>query len=93
MKSSERQALKSQAHSLKPVVIIGSNRLTESVLEEIDRSLLTHELIKVKVSGLEKEDRKACGTEIVKTTGCELIQMIGNILVLYRYNPKKHKGR
>ena len=87
MNSNERQQLKAAAHPLKPVVIIGANGLSESVLEEIDISLKAHELIKVKIHGMEKEDRRACAEQICSPLACELVQHIGNTLVLYRKNP------
>ena len=42
--------LKAQSHSLKPVVIIGNNGLTEAVHQEIECALEAHELIKIKMS-------------------------------------------
>ena len=47
--SAQRQALKARAHDLRPVVLLGAAGLTEMVLREIDRALVSHELIKVKV--------------------------------------------
>ena len=55
----QRRYLKGLAHTLKPVVMIGNSGLTESVLAEIDNALEHHELIKVRVSGQERADRKA----------------------------------
>ena len=43
------QHLKGAAHSLKPVVLLGNNGLTEAVVAEIDYALNHHELIKVKI--------------------------------------------
>ena len=43
-----RLALRSQAHHLDPVVLLGANGLTNAVLHEIDRALNDHELIKEK---------------------------------------------
>ncbi len=44
------QYLKSLAHHLNPVVMIGNNGLTEGVLAEIEQSLSYHELIKIKIA-------------------------------------------
>ena len=54
----EKRSLKKQAHSLKPVVIIGANGLTENVLAEINRALDDHELIKVKIASSNREFRQ-----------------------------------
>ena len=48
--SKELRQLRAQAHSLKPVVTVAGKGLAPSVLEELDRALNDHELIKVKVA-------------------------------------------
>ena len=54
----ERRALRAQAHGLNPVVSISQNGLSESVLNEIGRSLESHELIKIRVYNDEREVRE-----------------------------------
>ena len=48
--SHQRQFLKGQAHDLNPVVLLGSDGLTEGVIKEIDSSIEHHELIKIRVN-------------------------------------------
>ncbi len=85
----ERRALRATAHSLQPVVAISQKGLSAGVLKEIDASLNSHELIKVKVHGIERDDRAALLTEICATLHCAPVQHIGNILILWRENPEK----
>ncbi len=80
--------LKSQAHLLKPVIMVGQSGLTKSVLDEIEVTLNTHELIKIKIRA-EKEDRIQISAQIIEATRAELIQSIGQIIVVYRQNPEK----
>ncbi|MFZ2727263.1 MAG: YhbY family RNA-binding protein [Methylococcaceae bacterium] len=87
MNSVDRRKHKANAHSLKPVVIIGQLGLTEPVLAEIEIALNVHELIKIKVRA-EREQRKDYAEKICAQTGAELIQSIGQIIVIYRLNPK-----
>lgn len=70
---------------------MGDKGLTENVMLEIDLALASHELIKVKAGRLPKEEKKAIADEITKATKSELVQIIGNILVLYRKNSSKNK--
>ncbi|MED7789548.1 ribosome assembly RNA-binding protein YhbY [Francisella sp. 19X1-34] len=91
MEVKQQQKLKAQAHSLKPVVLMGEKGLTENVMLEIDLALASHELIKIKAGRLPKEEKQQIAAEIVKATKSELVQIIGNILVLYRKNPNKKK--
>lgn len=82
------KALKAEAHSKKPVVLIGQKGITESVIAEIDLALNHHELIKVKIAGQERADRQVIANEICEKTNASQIQIIGQILVLYRENEK-----
>ncbi|WP_341503362.1 ribosome assembly RNA-binding protein YhbY [Gallaecimonas sp. GXIMD4217] len=80
----QRQFLKGQAHSLKPVVLLGANGLTEGVLAEIDQALSHHELIKVKAATRDRELKMAIYETIAKELGAAQVQVIGHILVFYR---------
>ncbi|EKT61541.1 ribosome assembly RNA-binding protein YhbY [Providencia sneebia] len=78
------QHLKSLAHHLNPVVMIGNNGLTEGVLAEIELSLTHHELIKVKIAGEDRDTKNLIADAIVRETGAANVQIIGKILVIYR---------
>ena len=80
----QRQYLKSLAHPRQPVVMIGSNGLTASVMKEIELALNAHELIKIKAASNELETRRAWMTEICAGTGASPVQQIGKVLVIYR---------
>ena len=84
LSNKQKQFLKSKAHPLKPVVLLGANGLTEGVLAEIDQALNDHELIKVKVPEEERELRQQIIATIVAESGAEQVQVIGKTLVLYR---------
>ena len=84
----QRRSLRAAAHHLNPVVAISQKGLTPSVLAEIDRCLKAHELIKLRLYGIERENREALFTEICTALDCVQVQHIGNLLVLWRENPK-----
>jgi putative YhbY family RNA-binding protein len=84
----QRRALRATAHHLNPVVSISQKGLTPSVLAEIDRCLKAHELIKLRLYGIEREVREALFIEICTALNCAEVQHIGNLLVLWRENPK-----
>ena len=83
----QRRALRAAAHHLHPVVTVSHQGLTETVKKEIDRSLKAHQLIKVKLLGIEREDREFLLQAICRQVVCAAVQHIGNILVLWRENP------
>jgi RNA-binding protein len=86
--SADKKNFRAQAHTLKPVIMIGQSGLTAAVLAEIELALNTHELIKIRIRA-EREDRKLISEKICAETGAELIQTIGQITVVYRLNPDK----
>ncbi len=80
----ERSALRSQAHALKPVVLIGAEGLTDAVLAEIKVHLAAHELIKIRVFGDERDARVAIYDEICDRLSAAPIQHIGKLLVIWK---------
>lgn len=87
----QQRHLRSQAHHLKPVVLIGQHGLKESVFDEIDIALGAHELIKVRLAAGDREARSEMIGQIVERSGADLVQTIGHIAVLFRRNPDKPK--
>jgi putative YhbY family RNA-binding protein len=84
----ERRALRAAAHHLNPTVAIAGNGLSPTVLKEIDVSLKAHELIKVKLHGIERDERAELLAEICAQLDCAPVQSIGNILILWRPKPE-----
>lgn len=80
----QKRYLKGRAHSLKPVVIVGNNGLTDAVVGEIDQALAHHELVKVRVSGQERADRRQMMDAIAARTDSDLVLVIGHIGGFYR---------
>ena len=89
MNTSLKQTLKAKAHHLKPVILLGAKGLTPAVIEETNIALLSHELIKVKINGAEKEDRRVIADEMCQQLKAELIQLIGSTVIIYRKNKDK----
>lgn len=80
----QRRHLRSLAHHLKPVVMVGDKGITENLLAELDRALEDHELIKVSIAGADKQQRRTLSDALCQNSSAELVQMIGRITVLYR---------
>lgn len=85
----QKQFLKGLAHSLKPVVQLGGNGLTEGVLAEIEHALNFHELIKIKIPTDERDLKKSIIDAIVRETQAFQVQTIGHTLVLYKPSDEK----
>jgi RNA-binding protein len=86
LNGSQRKWLRGQAHSLRPIVQIGRQGLTDGTLREIDFALDTHELIKVQAVA-PKEEKRQMADRIAADLGAETVGMIGHVLILYRRQP------
>lgn len=89
LSNKQKKHLKGLAHSLKPVVLLGQNGLTEGVLAEIENALNFHELIKVKVATDDREMKQLIVDAIVRETEAINVAKIGHIVVLYRQSEEK----
>lgn len=85
----QKQYLKGLAHSLKPVVQLGANGLTEGVMAEIDAALAYHELIKVKVPTDDKEEKALIMDAIIRESGAIKLQVIGHVLIMFKQSDDK----
>jgi RNA-binding protein len=90
--SSDRRSLRGLAHHLDPVVMIGQHGVTPAVLHEIDNALSSHELIKVRVLGDDRDERTGMLTQICDTLSCAPVQHLGKLFILFRPGKKK-KGK
>jgi len=80
--------LRTIGHKLKPVVTIAGNGLSDSVTAELERALNDHELIKLKLAVGSREARSAVTEEICASLGAQLVQSIGNVVVILRRTQK-----
>ena len=88
--SKQKQNLKSLAHSLDPVIRIGKNGLTEQSLVTIEKALADHQLIKIKFLDF-KDEKKNFIKSIEERTDAVLIEVIGNVVILFKENPDSEK--
>jgi RNA-binding protein len=80
----DNKQLRAIGHKLNPVVTVAGKGLNEGVLAELDRALTDHELIKVKLAVGERAAREAVASDICGQTGAELVQAIGNVILILR---------
>ena len=83
----QRRALRARAHALNPVVAISQNGLSDSVMQEISSSLVSHELIKIRVFNDDREVREQYLASICEQLDAAPVQHISKLLVVWRPNP------
>lgn len=86
LSNNQKKYLKGIAHGLNPMIMIGANGVTDSVMAELDSTLTHHELLKIKIASNDRIERAAMVEHIVQQTGALLVQTIGKTCVIYRQN-------
>ena len=82
----QRSFLRGEANSLDPYVHMGKEGLNEAVYEKIDEVLDDHELVKIRVLDNSLEDINEVAHEVCNQLGAELVQVIGNVFIIFRRN-------
>ncbi|MFL1405697.1 ribosome assembly RNA-binding protein YhbY [Marinobacter sp. M1N3S26] len=92
LSAAQRREYRAIAHNLKPIIIIGDKGLSDGLVQELERALDDHELIKVKVASNDRDARGEVIDALCQQSGAELVQTIGKIAIILRRakqpNPK-----
>ena len=91
LSNAQKKFLRKLGHSLSPVVYIGKEGLSETVVAAIDEALDFHELLKIKIVNTDKISKHEAADQIPEVTRSQLVQLIGKTLLIYRRNNKKKK--
>lgn len=83
--------MRALGHELHAIVQVGRDGIDDGLVAAIDRALLDHELIKVKVgeAARESEARDAIASELAARTRSEVAQVLGYTVLLYRARPEE----
>ncbi len=87
LSSKQRAQLRAEANGLDPIFQIGKEGVTESVIAQIEDTFNTRELFKVKVHlETSPETPKEIAFKIAEATRCDVVQVVGGTIVLFRIN-------
>lgn len=89
LNANQKRYLRSLAHDLKPVILVGQKGVTEALLKELDLALAHHELVKVRLADDDRESRASSIERIGNEAHAEIVQTIGRIACFYRRNPDR----
>jgi RNA-binding protein len=82
----QKKHLRRLAHPMHPIVMLGNAGLTDGVVNELERTLTDHELVKVAARVGDRDARDAALGALATRTSSEIVQRIGNVGVFYRRN-------
>ncbi|WP_027963501.1 ribosome assembly RNA-binding protein YhbY [Halalkalibacillus halophilus] len=80
----QKRYLRKEAHHLNPIFQIGKSGVNENMVVQISEALEKRELIKVSILQNSMEDKNEAASMISQKTNAHIVQVIGNIIVLYR---------
>jgi len=81
--------LRGLGHHLKPIIMLGREGITDTVIAAVNVVLDARELIKVKVgSGCSLDRKEASATLAARTFSAE-VQVLGKTILLFRQNPDR----
>jgi RNA-binding protein len=83
----QKKHLRRLAHPMHPIVMLGNAGLTDGVVNELERALTDHELVKVGARVGDRDARNDALATLAAKTSSELVQRIGNVGVFYRRRP------
>lgn len=89
LNGAQRRHLRSLAHPLKPVVIVGEAGISDTVLSALDDALAAHELVKIRLR--QPPDKKEAARQLADASRSALCGIVGHTVVLYRPDPQKPK--
>ncbi|HZG72550.1 MAG TPA: ribosome assembly RNA-binding protein YhbY [Chondromyces sp.] len=87
----QKRFLRSEAHHLDPIFQVGKGGVNENMIKQIADVLEARELIKVSVLQNCEEDKETVAGALSKGAKAEIVQIIGNTIVLYKESKENKK--
>ncbi|MGM8214181.1 ribosome assembly RNA-binding protein YhbY [Bacillaceae bacterium W0354] len=80
----QKRFLRKEAHHLNPIFQVGKSGVNDQLIVSINEALEKRELIKVTVLQNCLDDKDEVAQQLSDGTNSEIVQVIGNIIVLYK---------
>jgi len=87
--NTQKKYLNKQANPIKPIYQIGKEGISQNLITGISEALEVHELIKVKLLETCPVDTNEAVIVISAGCKCEVVNVIGRTIILYRKSKKK----
>ncbi len=80
----QKRFLRSEAHHLSPIFQVGKGGVNENMIKQIEEALEKRELMKISILQNCEEEKTEVAQELSQGAGAEIVQVIGNTIVLYK---------
>jgi RNA-binding protein len=85
----QKRYLRSKAHHLDSIFQVGKGGVNENMVKQVAEALEARELFKISVLQNCEEDKNVVAEQLAKGTGADIVQIIGNTIVLYKESAEK----
>jgi RNA-binding protein len=89
----QKSFLRGLGQTLDPALKLGKGGLTPTFFSELQRQLRTHELVKLRFLGAEREERTTLCAQIADEGRCVCVGAVGHTALFYRQNPEPAERR
>lgn len=87
----QKRFLRGMANQLQPIFQVGKGGVNSNMLTQVSEALEARELIKISILPNCEDDRHRVATKLSEGTMAEIVQVIGNTIILYKEaNENKH---
>lgn len=86
LSTADKKKYRTIGHQLDPIVTISENGISDGVINELNRALTDHELVKVKLAIGDRDAREEVARVIAGEVRAEVVQKIGKVVLLLRRN-------
>jgi len=89
--ANQKRQLKGLASTLDTKYQVGKNEISDTVIAMLDKALTARELIKIDVMKAVTSPIMELALDLSSKLNAELVQVVGRVIVLYRYSKDNHK--
>ncbi|GAA0432105.1 MAG: ribosome assembly RNA-binding protein YhbY [Bacillota bacterium] len=89
----QKRFLRAQANQLKPIFQVGKIGVNQNMIDQIEDALEKRELLKVSILQNCMDDKDTVAEQLATGTDAEIVQIIGNNIVLYKESTENKQIR
>jgi RNA-binding protein len=82
----QKRFLRALANRLSDKIVIGHSGFSKNCIANLDKVLLSDELVKVRIQPASGLERREAAIKIASMSGSSCVQVFGNTVILYREN-------
>ena len=88
LNGAQKSYLRGLGQTLEPALKLGKGGLTPTFFSELQKQLRSHELVKLRFLGAERDERAALCEQIADEGRCVCVGAVGHTALFYRQNPE-----